>query len=305
MIPAMPTTIHWDDCESFEADLGLIGGRWTGLAQGAGARRLGVNRIQVPPGKAATPQHAEDEELFFVLGGSGWSVQEDGTFAIRAGDTVYYRAWRPAHTVVAGDDGLDVIAMGVLGPFGGVRFPRLGVVKVMDLLVSGDTTHQWELEAALGPIELPAEPDPRPATIANLDELEPRRFGPTRAWGLSRHFGVTGLALNYAELAPGGQTAPLHCHSMEEELFVVLAGDGALVLGRDETEHPLRTGSVVSRLPGTGEAHTLRAGSDGMSVLMFSDRHGSDMCFYPRSGKVAIRGLGLTFRPELVPWGDA
>jgi uncharacterized cupin superfamily protein len=301
----MPTTIHWDDCESFEADLGAVGSRFTFLSDGAGARRLGVNRIQVPPGHAATPQHAENEELFFVLAGSGWSHQEDGTFAIRAGDAIHYRAWEVAHTVIAGDEGLDLIAMGTVDLHGGTRFPRLNLVKLEHLLVSGDTTDQWELEAALGPIELPAEPDPRPQTIVNLDELEPRAFGPSRAWGLSRHFGAAGLAFNYAELAPGTQSAPLHCHSMEEELFVVVAGDGVLVLGADEQEHPLRTGSVVSRLPATGEAHTMRAGEGGMTLLMCSDRHGSDMCFYPRSGKVAIRGLGITFRPELVPWGDA
>src|SRR4051812_434257 len=76
--PRMLTTIHWDDCEAFEADLGAVGSRFTFLSDGAGARRLGVNRIQVPPGKAATPQHAENEELFFVLAGSGVSQQEDG-----------------------------------------------------------------------------------------------------------------------------------------------------------------------------------------------------------------------------------
>src|SRR5580765_4602185 len=108
----MRAVAHWDDVESASFDLGVIGATWSGLADAAGAVRLAVNRIQVPAGKAATPQHAEDEEVFYVLGGSGWSVQEDGCFAIAAGDAVLYRAWRPAHTVVAGDGELDVLAMG-------------------------------------------------------------------------------------------------------------------------------------------------------------------------------------------------
>jgi uncharacterized cupin superfamily protein len=300
----MPVTTHFDEMEVSEADLGTIGGRWRGVSAAAGSVRLGVSRIEVPPGRAATPVHAEDEEVFHVLAGSGFSHQEDGTFAIRAGDTIFYSAWRPAHTVIAGDEGLDVLAFGTRGPYGGIRFPRLGAVKVLDRIVRGDRTHQFRLEADLGPVELPAQPDPRPATIVNLDERPPRDFGRARAWMLSRLLGAQGIAFNRVDLDAGAQAAPLHCHSMEEELFVVLAGDGVLLVGSEEAEHPLRAGSVFCRLPGTGEPHAMRAGDGGMTVLAFSDKHPNDMCFYPRSGKVTIRGLGITFRPEIVPWGD-
>jgi uncharacterized cupin superfamily protein len=110
-----------------------------------------------------------------------------------------------------------------------------------------------------------------------------------------------GIALTQAELAPGAPSAPKHCHSMEEELFVVVAGDGVVIIGADET--PVRPGSVVGRPPGTGVAHQFVAGDEGLEVLMFSDKHPGDMCFYPDSGKVALRGLGITIQPEIVPWG--
>jgi uncharacterized cupin superfamily protein len=305
----MPATIHWDEVHSDDEDLGVIAGRWTALSDPAGSVRLGCNRIQVPPGRAATPQHAEDEELFFVLAGSGRSHQEDGSFAIRAGDTVYYGAWRPAHTVVAGDEGLDVIAFGTMGAHGAAtRFPRLGVVKVMGLLLTGDDRHQWDVENDLGPIELPAEPDPRPPTILNLDEVEPVVFERAgihaRSRFLGRRLGARGITVNHTVLEPGSESAPLHCHSGVEELFVVLDGDGVLLLGREETEHPVRAGSVVARPAGTGVPHGFRAGEAGLTLLAFSDIDSNDACFYPRSGKVAMRGLGIVFRPELVPYLD-
>lgn len=301
MVSSMTHVAHWDDVASETEDLGAIGGTWTELGAAVGARRLGVNRIRVPAGKAATPQHAEDEEAFYVLGGSGWSVQEDGCFAIGAGDVVYYRAWEPAHTVVAGDDGLDVVAMGTTdGPRGLTRFPRIDKVRVTDHLLSGDHTHQWELEAALPRIEVADPPDPRPATIANADDARSFDFRGTQGRVFLRPMGATGIALNDARVPPGGEAAPPHCHALEEELFVVLEGDGVVVLGEEET--PVRAGSVVGRPPATGVAHHFRAGEQGMRLLMFSDKHPGDMVFYPRTGKVTLRGLGITFQPEIVPW---
>jgi uncharacterized cupin superfamily protein len=303
----MPITVHSDDVEAETADLGTIGGTWRELSSAAGSVRIGAARIEVPAGKAATPQHAEDEEIFYVLGGSGWSVQEDGCFAIAEGDVIYYGAARPAHTVVAGDDGLDVLALGTVFPMHtALRFPRLDMVKTGGLVLRGDSTHQWELEAALPRIEVSDPPDPRPATIVNVADVAPMRYdaGPARANArfLSRGLGARGIALNHAELDPGGEAAPLHCHALEEELFVVLEGDGVLLLGSAEEEHPVRAGSVVARPAGNGQAHGFRGGDGGMTLLMFSDKHPGDMAFYPRTGKVALRGLGITVQPEIVPW---
>ena len=84
----------------------------------------------------------------------------------------------------------------------------------------------------------------------------------------------------------------------------LLEGDGVLLLGNDEEEHPVRAGSVVARPAGTGVAHAFRGGDQGMSMLMFSDKDPNDMCLYPRSGKVLLRGLGITIKPEIVPWAD-
>jgi uncharacterized cupin superfamily protein len=298
------TIAHWDDAASDTMDVGPIANTETWLSGAVGSRRLGVSRYEVPAGKATSPQHAEDEEVFFILSGSGWSVQEDGCFAIGAGDVVYYRAWEVAHTIVAGDDGIDYLAFGTSGPTPGfVRFPRLDKVKLADHLLTGDRTHQWELENALPRIEVTDPPDPRPATIVNAADVEGVSFGPSSGKFFTRRLGATGIALNQAIIGPGAEAAPLHCHSMEEELFVVLEGDGALLLGSDEEEHPVRAGSVVGRPPGTGVAHAFRAGDDGMSLLMFGDKHSGDMTYYPRTGKVTLRGLGITIQPEIVPWG--
>lgn len=297
-MPPMSDVTHWDDAPSETSDVGPIANTETWLSGAVGSRRLGVSRFEVPAGKATSPQHAEDEEVFYVLSGSGWSVQENGCFAIGPGDVVYYPAYEIAHTVVAGDDGLSFIAFGTSDPVRGItRFPRIDRLRVLDRLVGGEHEHQWDLEAKLERIEVSEPPDPRPATIVASEDVEPGGFGPeAQARWFRRALGMDGISLTLAELRPGQEGAPPHCHSMEEELFVVLDGGGAVTIGDDE--HAVRRGSVVGRPAATGVAHAFRAGDDGMRLLMFSDKHGSDMTHYPRTGEVAIRGLGVRFTPS-------
>ena len=97
--------------------------------------------------------------------------------------------------------------------------------------------------------------------------------------------------------------APPHCHSAEEELFVVLDGDGVLLLD-GEDERPLRRGHVVARPAGTGVAHAFRGGGAGLTFLAWGHRDPSDICFYPRSGKVSVRGVKAVFRVQRVDYWD-
>jgi uncharacterized cupin superfamily protein len=57
---------------------------------------------------------------------------------------------------------------------------------------------------------------------------------------------------------------------------------------------------VISRPPGTGVAHALRPGAQGLTYLAFGTREPADMCFYPQQGRVSLRGLGIALRsPEI------
>jgi uncharacterized cupin superfamily protein len=65
-------------------------------------------------------------------------------------------------------------------------------------------------------------------------------------------------------------------------------------------EHPLKAGDVVARPAGSGVAHALRPGGQGVTYLAFGTREPNDMCFYPQSGRVSLRGLGIALRsPEI------
>jgi len=113
---------------------------------------------------------------------------------------------------------------------------------------------------------------------------------------VGRATGTVTIGLNVVEIDPGRRGHAFHCHSAEEELFYVLAGSGGLRLGSDE--HALSPGHVVARPAGTGIAHEFIAGPGGLTYLAFGSRVPADTCFYPDSGRVSLRGLGVVFTPE-------
>jgi len=113
--------------------------------------------------------------------------------------------------------------------------------------------------------------------------------------------------LRVSEVLPGKLNVPPHCHSAEEEIFVVLEGEGALLLWRGDEgpeERPVRTGHTIARPPGSGVAHAFRGGPRGMTLLMYGTREPNDICYYPRSGKIFFCGVGLVGRVERLDYWD-
>ena len=312
---------HWDDARTWRGERGHIAGTWTSLT-GRTSRTVGAKRIQVDAGMWSTPLHLEgaEEEIFYVLGGSGVSVQWEGEgdlvgFAIGAGDCLVHRALENAHTLQAGPDGLDVLAFGERSYAANTLLPRAGVSWLGPtwVLEGAPDDHPWQREAKAGPPTV-GEPTDRPARIVNVAAVEPEpRDGKTVARSARNLGGAAGsykTGLRHFEVRPGKLLNPPHCHSAEEEIFVVLDGEGALELwphlrfGGEHETHAVRRGSIVARPAGTGRPHTFRAGDGGLTALAFGTRDPRDMTYYPRSGKVSVRGLGVIGRLDVLDYWD-
>jgi uncharacterized cupin superfamily protein len=300
----MEAVTHWDDLKVDHHELGPMNARWR-TADGV---KLGMSRIEVLPGAQSTPAHLHtaEEELFYVLGGSGLWWEGGTTTAIGAGDVMYAKPRGEAHTVIAGDEGIDVLAFGPRYDIELVHLPRPGVLRVGGVAtLPAETRHQWVFEAEAGPVERP-EPSERPSSVVSLLDLPTEAkdrpgWERTHRW-VGGHFGTVNTGMSHLELAPGAKSFPFHCHSAEEELFVVLDGSGTLRLG--DGRHGLRPGNVVSRPAGTRIAHQFIAGDDGMTVLAYSSIDPNDLAFYPDSNKVKLRGLNVVMRVEPVDYWD-
>ena len=90
---------------------GHIGGDWQSLT-GESSVATGVKRIRVDAGRWSTPAHVEnsEEEIFYVLSGSGLSWQDGACYDVAAGDCLVHTAGTEAHTLRAGADGLEVLS---------------------------------------------------------------------------------------------------------------------------------------------------------------------------------------------------
>jgi uncharacterized cupin superfamily protein len=300
--------VNWNDVPSRAVEFGPIAGHWSNLGEAAGTVDTGLRRIQIAPGKRSTPvhTHAAEEEVFFVLAGTGLSYQGESTYEVRQGDCLVHLPKAAAHTLIAGDDGLDVLAFGERRPPESAFLPRAGVSWLGPTWVTaGEGPHPFAREAAVGELEL-GTLQPRPATIVNLDDVELKAEGKGRfehqSRDLGRAAGSRRVGLRYVRLEAGVQSWPLHCHTCEEEIFVVLEGEGTFVLGDDE--HPLRRGDVVARPAGQGVAHAVQGGDGGLTYLAFGERDTGDVIWYPKSKKLFVRGLRVIFRVEPVGYWD-
>jgi len=99
------------------------------------------------------------------------------------------------------------------------------------------------------------------------------------------------LGVNWLRVPPGRSAVPFHSHRREDEVFFVLSGRGVLRHG-DDPLRELRAGDCVSCPAGTGVAHQLANPFDEDFVYLAIGRHDPDeVCTYPDTGKVLVRGL--------------
>jgi uncharacterized cupin superfamily protein len=299
---------HWDELEKRRHERGHLAATWTNLGTPAGSYRCGVQRIEMGPGEQPTPAHVhgEAEEIFYVLGGSGLTWMDDKAYEIREGDCIVYKNFHEAHTLRGGDGGLDVLAFGAREYLPAGSLPRAGVMWTVTGSVEEKPFpefHPWDREP---PIDWPQPESERPATIVNVADVEPDIHEQRRRRDLGRAAGSRWTGLKHVEAPAGTLTAFPHCHSAEEEIFVVLDGEGTLELYRDDAVEtfPVRRGSVVARPPGTGVAHAFRGGDGVLTILAWGTRDPNDICWYPRSKKLSWRGVGVIGRVETLDYRD-
>jgi len=303
------TVAHWDEVEGSRRSRGEMDATWQRLGDAAGTRGVGVNRVRVEPGRLPTPPHSHgaSEELYFVLAGSGLAWQDGEVHEVRPLDCVIHRPDEMEHTFVAGPDGLEFLVFGTRHPTELGWLPRSRAIRLGWPWVEGRDDDPWDVEATAEPLAY-GEPAPRPPNIVNVDEVELETVRHQTCAYLTPDKATRLAGLGWEKLAAGHRGSVPHCHSAEEEVFVILEGTATLELwpppegGVEET--PLRPGHVVARPPGTRVSHSFRAGPEGVTMLVYGTRDPNDMCWYPRSRKIFWRGLGVLGRIETLDYFD-
>lgn len=92
-------------------------------------------------------------------------------------------------------------------------------------------------------------------------------------------------------LAPGKRGCPYHYHLAQEEMFVILEGQGSLRVAGELL--PLRAGDVIVIPPGPEYPHQIINDSPAtLRYLSISTQERPEVCVYPDSGKTGAFGPG-------------
>lgn len=123
-----------------------------------------------------------------------------------------------------------------------------------------------------------------------LDRLAPAGYA-ARFAAIGDRLGSRMLGYSLIEIAPGCRASPFHNHRCNEEMFLILDGEGHVRIGAER--HAIRAGDIIACPPGGPEtAHQIENSSIGpLRYLAVSTMVEPDVVDYPDSGKFLVKGM--------------
>jgi uncharacterized cupin superfamily protein len=92
-------------------------------------------------------------------------------------------------------------------------------------------------------------------------------------------------------MRPGCFSSRRHKHVFQEEILIVMAGEGMLHHGNERI--PISPGDCVCYLPEDSEAHNFEnTGTTDLVVWAFGNRFPYEVALYPDHGLAFVEGLG-------------
>lgn len=132
-----------------------------------------------------------------------------------------------------------------------------------------------------------------PKPFVNLDEveftdIEENGYYTSKRAQFSAGIGARRLGYNLTELPAGKAQCPFHAHRAEEEMFLVLEGEGELRYGTER--YRIRKNDVIACPTGDhSTAHQIiNTGSMPLRYLALSNRSEIEVCEYPDSNKTGV-----------------
>jgi uncharacterized cupin superfamily protein len=129
--------------------------------------------------------------------------------------------------------------------------------------------------------------------VVNINELALDRWERGSLYGgadvrIGPKIGVKDLGITYSEVPPGKSGCPFHNHHVEDEIFIILEGEGTYRFGAES--YPIRPGSVLGAPAGGQDtAHQIiNTGTVPLRYYAISTMSLADVCEYPDSGKFGV-----------------
>jgi uncharacterized cupin superfamily protein len=108
---------------------------------------------------------------------------------------------------------------------------------------------------------------------------------------VGRMIGTGGMGAMFVTVEPGKRAFPFHNHLGNDEVFVILEGEGTYRFGAED--HPVKSGDICAApRGGPDKAHQLiNTGAGPLKYLGLSTMNDPDVVEYPDSGKFAAMAI--------------
>jgi uncharacterized cupin superfamily protein len=127
---------------------------------------------------------------------------------------------------------------------------------------------------------------------APLERFQRAPLYDTSCAGLTEGTVAMKLGASIDVMPPGHRGCPYHFHYAQEEMFIVLEGEGTLRVAGELL--PIAAGDVVFIPPGPDYPHQILNTSDGpLKYLSISTQEHPEICEYPDSGKFLAKTKGF------------
>lgn len=129
--------------------------------------------------------------------------------------------------------------------------------------------------------------------IVNINEADLAPWSHGKLYGgadvrIGPMIGVKDLGISFSEVPPGKSGCPFHNHHVEDEIFIILEGEGTYRFGGET--FPIKAGDVLGAPAGGQEtAHQIiNTGTVPLRYYGISTMSIADVCEYPDSGKFGV-----------------
>jgi len=103
------------------------------------------------------------------------------------------------------------------------------------------------------------------------------------------------IYVNIDHVKPGAKSAKYHSHTMQEEFFLILKGEGTLRF-QDNT-FPVKQGDFIAKPSDQGIAHKfINDGRETLEILDCGSRHQNDMVEYPDENMLYVKAKGAVYK---------
>jgi len=144
---------------------------------------------------------------------------------------------------------------------------------------------------------MPTPAELREQLIRNFNDAPRERFVrepryDSEATSLTQGTAAKRLGASFDIVAPGKMSCPYHLHHAQEEMFIVLQGEGTLRVAGELV--PITAGDVITIPPGPEYPHhIINTSGAPLHYLSISTMEKPEVCEYPDSGKVGVFANGL------------